>query len=426
MLVLFYATLVLLFLRPSFLKFATPLGRISLTSAKNPAFAFSFLWLVAALMDPRRYLTRSGLEGPLLLFLVVISFSAIFSHFGTGAERGAAFLEFVLYCTFFYASLHVVRTTAAARGIVLMLFALAVVAASVNLAFHYRRGIWVILDQGYPFWDGKNALGLFMVFALSMGTTLIVPPRPATEAKVHSRKGWRFLLVLPGLFLVLLCLVYSYSRGAWLAAIGAVLTFGILRSWKWVTLMLFAVLLLVFLPHKKAFHRLLSIPRMADGNVAKRITVWKGAVNMIGERPLFGVGPGEFRTAYRQHDTRAKAATGTAIDRERMRFSEHAHNLFLQVAVETGLPGVIALVWGLVVIFRLALHQLKRPLDQSESALVKSLLAALTAFLVFSLADCSWTGRLSGSSFMHINLVVILLVVMLVASRASPVKGAHT
>ena len=61
--------------------------------------------------------------------------------------------------------------------------------------------------------------------------------------------------------------------------------------------------------------------------------------------------------------------------------------------------------------------QIKLPLDKGRHelcwqigrAMVQGIAAALAAFLVFSLVDCSWTGSFTGGSFMHINLTIILL-----------------
>lgn len=418
LIVLFYATLVLLFLRPSFLRFSTPLGSISLTSVKNISFLFCCAWFLAALAAPRRYFARCGLEAPLALILAAGCLSALLSRLGPASERWSAVLEYIFYCVFFYASLHLLRGPVNARGVVVILFVLAAIVAAADLVYHYRAGIWVILDADYPFWDGKNALGLYMVIALSAGASLLSPPRRGEKAvgegTTRPRRLWRRVLVLPGMFLIFLNLVYSYSRGAWVAAAGATLTFGLLRSWKWIALLLAAMAALCFLPHNKAFHRFRSIPRMADGNVAKRLSVWKGASAMIASRPLTGYGPGEFRTAYDHYGSDPRRKRAAELPKEHGRYREHAHNLFLQVGAEAGVAAVGGLVWAIVVVLRAGLLRLRR---EPGDAVVKSALAALGAFLAFSLVDCSWTGRFSGSSFLHINLIVALLAAILLAQN---------
>jgi hypothetical protein len=152
------------------------------------------------------------------------------------SPHAAAILEIVLYATFFYASLYLLRTAADSRRVILLLFTVALVVASVNVAYHYRQGMWKMIDRGYPFWDGKNALGLFMVLTLSLSAALIVRPETACGAGGH-RCGWRTAAFAPGLFVIFLCAVYSYSRGAWIAMAGAALLFSLFRSWRLVALL---------------------------------------------------------------------------------------------------------------------------------------------------------------------------------------------
>jgi O-antigen ligase len=426
--IIFYVMLVILFLRPSWLKFSTPFGHISLTSAKNIALVFSALWLIAMFSSPRRYFTPCKLGFPLLLLLAVSIISALLSPFGKPGERLEALQELLFYSVFLYACLYLVRTSVDARGVVRLLLPMAVTVSIVDIIYHYNRGLWLVLDQGYPCWDGKNALGLFMAMSLSLCTSLIVSAhrRPGTDAANGMRplSKWRRSPLFAGLFVVFLGLIYSYSRGAWLAMIGATLAFGLMRSWKLVALAAIALLVLVILPHRKASHRFRSIWQMRDGNVAKRVIVWKDAVTMIRTRPLLGVGPGAFRTACHQLVQRSPGSGVQEDSKERMRFCEHAHNLYLHIGAETGLSGFIIFLWLLLVIGRASIHRLKKASDPKEVQLVKATIASLVAFLVFSLVDSSWSGRFSGSSFMHINLMVLLLTAILLTPQSREI-GYH-
>jgi O-antigen ligase len=415
---LFYPALVLIFLRPSWLRFHTPLGQVSITSARNIVIVLCLLWFLAFLINPRRYLTRSAIERPILLFLAASCVSAILSSFGSPSERLDAIMEIVLYAAFFYASLYVLRTAVDGRRVALLLFAAAVPVAIVNVAFHYHHGMWKMIDRGYPFWDGKNALGIFMVLALSLSAALLVRPKNAPGGG-----GWRTAALVPGLFAMFLCVVYSYSRGAWVAMIGAAVLFALLRSWRLVVLLAVAVMALAYLPHGRALKRFISIGQMRDRNVAKRLVVWKDALRMIRARPLVGVGPGEFRTASRRFEDASETGDSDRAPREKVIYRDHAHNLFLQVGAESGVAGLIALVWGVVVAFRLAFDRMRNESDPARRSMIQCITVALVAFLIFSITDCSWTGRFSGSSFMHINFVVVLALAMLYA-KLNPKSSA--
>lgn len=419
----FYPALVLIFLRPSWLKFATPFGNVSVTSAQSIVFLLGSLWLLAFLIHPRRYFTSGTIGYPLLLFLAANCASALFSPFGAPAERVDAILEIILYATFFYASLYLLRTAVDGWRVILILFTIALVVASVNVAYHYRQGMWKMLDRGYPFWDGKNALGLFMVLALTLSTALIARQKTGSGAIAH-RYGWRTAAFAPGLFVIFLCAVYSYSRGAWIAMAGAALLFSLFRSWRLVALLVAAVLALAFLPHRRALNRFLSIGQMRDRNVEMRVVVWDKAVTMTRAHPFLGVGPGEFRRAYDALAARDELTRKMeAEDKNRLRFRNHAHNLFLQVGAESGIVGLFSLVWGIAAICRAIYSRARGESEPGRYAMVQGIAAALAAFLVFSLVDCSWTGSFTGGSFMHINLTVILFLAMLYAMGAAHSKS---
>lgn len=407
---LFYPALVLIFLRPSWLKFHTPLGRVSVTSAQNVVIAFCLIWFLAFLLNPRRYFTPGAVGGPLLSFLTANFISAVLSPFGSLSERLDAVMEIVLYGAFFYASLYVFRTSVDGRRVVRLLFIAAVVVAVVDVSYHYHHGMWKMIDRGYPFWDGKNALGLFMVLALSMSAALLARPGDA-----RTGSGWRSAVILPGLFAMFLCAVYSYSRGAWVALIGAAVLFALLRSWRLVALLAVAVMALAYLPHGRALKRFASIAQMRDRNVEKRLVVWKDALLMIRARPLVGVGPGEFRNACRRFERAADTRSAARAPQEKLIYRDHAHNLALQVGAESGILGLLALGWAGAAVFQAVCARMRNASDPAARSMAQCIAAALVAFLIFSLTDCSWTGRFSGSSFMHVNFIVVLMVAMLYA-----------
>ena len=393
----FWAALALLFLRPSRLHFATPFGTLSITSAKNLVIAFCGLWLALAVARPRRYIVRTPLDLPLALFFAVSALSAFASPFGPPRERWDAILEAACYALFFHGSLCLFRGTVRPRATAIALVAAAAAVAALDLVYHARVGLTRMVDQGYPFWDGKNALGLYMALALALGISLL--PSPARPA------AWTSAAL--ALLLICLCAVYSYSRAAWLAVVAAAGALALLRSWKWIWLVVAAAVVLAILPSGRVARRLAATGHARDHTALWRLVVWKSAVRMVRARPLLGAGPGEFRRACAAHEDRDAVLPRPAQTKAGLRYREHAHNLPLQVAAETGLVGLAALLWGAVLVARAAARGAR-----ASPGLASGVAAALMAFGAFSLVDCSWTGRFSGSSFLHINLVVALLAAM--------------
>ncbi|MEJ2745757.1 MAG: O-antigen ligase family protein [bacterium] len=174
-------------------------------------------------------------------------------------------------------------------------------------------------------------------------------------------------------------------------------------------------MVLAYLPHGRAFKRFVSIGRMRDRNVTKRLVVWKDALRMIRARPIIGVGPGEFKTACHRFEDASETKKIAHAPQDRVIYRDHAHNLFLQVGAESGIAGLVALAWGMAVVFRAVCDRMRNESDPARRSMVQCIAAALLAFIIFSVTDCSWTGRFSGSSFMHINFIVMLAIAMLYA-----------
>jgi O-antigen ligase len=391
------------------LKIETSFFSLSLTSAKNVACIFVLCWICAVIFDHKRFFVRSGLEKPILAFFAVVVFSACFSSYGPAGDRWRAVTELAVYATYFYAALYVIGARTAGYRVAALLFGCAVIVALINVVYHFKVGTWVIIDQAFPLWDGKNAQGLYMVLALSTGYALF------SSSRGTSRALSVFLVI--GLFVIFLALVYSYSRGAWIALIAMVIACGFMRVWRVIVVALIALTILMILPHRKVFHRFRSIPHMGDGNVAKRFSVWRGSLRMLEKHPVFGVGPGQFREAFGQMDASHDRISGGERNKQTMRFADHAHNVFFQVAAETGLAGFAVFLWLCGAIVSRGARRLKDDADKRGQSLAVTAFAALAAFTTFSMVDCSWTGRFSGSSFLHINLIMALFVAMLCERR---------
>jgi putative inorganic carbon (hco3(-)) transporter len=107
-----------------------------------------------------------------------------------------------------------------------------------------------------------------------------------------------------------------------------------------------------------------------------RLEIWSATPAMIAERPFFGVGQGNFPEVSPSFGL--SDVGGLAFD--------HAHNLFLNVAVELGLIGLAVLLLLLVLLFRAA----RRALADRSAPLYPLALAAtasLTGVLVNSLTE---------------------------------------
>jgi putative inorganic carbon (HCO3(-)) transporter len=112
-----------------------------------------------------------------------------------------------------------------------------------------------------------------------------------------------------------------------------------------------------------------------------RLEVWSRAIYMIQDFPFTGIGLGSFRQVADALYPLFLAPPGT---------TPHAHNLFLQIAVDLGLPGLIAWLAVLGVSLFAALQVYRRGCqahDRRLAALGAGLLCSLAVLIAHGLVD---------------------------------------
>jgi O-antigen ligase len=113
---------------------------------------------------------------------------------------------------------------------------------------------------------------------------------------------------------------------------------------------------------------------IAASNVDTRELRWQAAARMVTAHPVLGVGPGGFREEYAAESHNAEVDEQTPV----------AHNMYLEVAAELGLPG-FALFAGVIVVAAVASERaVRRAPGGAARAEAVAIQASLLAVLVTS------------------------------------------
>jgi hypothetical protein len=107
-----------------------------------------------------------------------------------------------------------------------------------------------------------------------------------------------------------------------------------------------------------------------------RYTVWTSAVNAFEAHPLDGVGPGSFEYYWAQH------GNGD--------FVKDAHSLYLEEMAELGIPGLIALLAGLIGLLVAGIQARVRWRRRREMSVGSAMIAAFVVFLIYAGVDWMW------------------------------------
>jgi putative inorganic carbon (hco3(-)) transporter len=209
--------------------------------------------------------------------------------------------------------------------------------------------------------------------------------------------GWLRAIAAYGLAVVLLALVFTYSRGGALA-LGLVLLLAVLHKRLKVRYFLLGLLVLaplaLTLPPRfegrlSTLNQLIFGPTAggvhADSALEERILLQRAAWEMFVDHPFLGVGPGNYSEHYEVYARRVGSTVSSYEDFDEQRFP---HSLYLEIGAETGLVGltlVACVVATTLFSFSSAARRFGHAGDVRSASVVSSLALGCIGYLTTSL-----------------------------------------
>jgi len=233
---------------------------------------------------------------------------------------------------------------------------------------------------------GENTLGGVTVFSIIWTLTYLTHVG-------NKRKLWLGLVLL----LMILALVFSFSRGAWLGAVGALISYGFWEKkarLKVVIALFIAGIVLLSLPSLRG--RLASIANLSHPLTRERIYIWKATWEMIKAHPLLGIGMDNYSIVYQKYMLKGAEISNPSS----------AHNIFLNIWVEGGLLALFSFT-GIVIITFVKGFRLIRSSSGLVRAIAIASFSALLGILIHNQVDTTLYS-------MHVGPIFWLLVGMII------------
>ena len=219
--------------------------------------------------------------------------------------------------------------------------------------------------------ENPNVLGEFLILLFPITLALM-----ATSKRSYER-FFLFAVALMDCW----CLVFTWSRGAWLGCIVSTALFLCVSSKYFFTAGLLSLpWAAVFLFSKSDSMVLTRLTSFSDSSVSYRVSIWRGVLHMLEDVGPYGIGIGEgaFTKIYPAYSLAGIEA------------APHAHNLYLQIAVELGF---FALAIFLVFIFLFAQFSFsfcKTAMNRSNKLLCLGIFSGVLALRVQGMTDYVW------------------------------------
>lgn len=280
------------------------------------------------------------LQAPIFLLFIFLTFISYILLGGRFSLHSSVLMSCLSIAFLFFVVLTVVDTLNRLRWTILT------AVGSMALASLYVFKEWV----RDPWWRPGSVSGDANYFALNI--CLVLPL--ALLIVFRSRVLWERLFALGCIVAMIIANTLGASRGGLIGlsvAVGFLIWNSRRRMRNFAIIAVLVIPPLVLLP-SSPLRRLLS-PQYSDlAGEQDRLIAWKAGLRMIEQHPLAGVGLGEFKPKMLEY-----ADPGTP-------FSSIAHNTYIELAAETGVPTF--LVFLAILIF--TYHSLSRTRRRTPEA----------------------------------------------------------
>lgn len=341
---------------------------------------FSIISFASKYVRGKRILKFEIIDIFIAFFGVMILLAGIFTTGGIGSLFSAG-MYFVFLAIYFLVVNSYIRKTWIYRGISLIVISTSIVAILGIFEDGVVSSSWVDMsvfsDIGgriSSFLGNPNMLGVYLVIVFP----LIMAQTVSAERKFHK------ICYAICALAVFVCTVMTWSRGAWLGIILATLLFLVMYNFKNIWIIVAGIVSLpiwVMLLPESIIRRFLSILAMSDSSVIYRFNTWRGVLYMIWDHIFTGIGVGEsaFKKMYALY---AIPGTETVM---------HSHNLFLQIALEIGIVGLIIFMIIMLMFIQKTLGGISiRKHDSKSRIMILAGFSGIMGSLVMGLVDYIW------------------------------------
>ena len=340
------------------------------------------LYLIKTIVDGRTGFHTGAFNVFLVLFLVCVILAEVFSIMPGNSLR---FLAFYLTC--FMLVLLLIATIRTKKD---MSEFLAVAFAGLTAAGLYGVYQQIIHVPVNPAWvdTSVNQGSMTRVFSFfgnpNNFAEILLLFLPFYFAALFNTRNVLMKLVYLALACPLfLSIVFTQTRIAWIAFVIAGFVYLLFKEKRLIPVfILLGIVSIPFLP-QSIIMRLRTITNVLDSSITTRLQVWKTVIPILKDYWFTGLGLG--------NETLLRVSKNYYIFVSKGSIPSHSHNLYLQLWIETGLPGILAFFAFLGTIVKKSIRSLyQKRKDAYVNNILIAGLSALAGILAIGMAEYVW------------------------------------
>lgn len=180
-----------------------------------------------------------------------------------------------------------------------------------------------------------NLLGAYLLMILSVVISyLLVYWKGLTDKILSEEYKKQIYMMIPIALILFVTMLLTYSRGIWISFGAMIIYWGIFVERR-LLLSLLAIPIILYFYDGEIATRLWSIFQGHDTSADLRWALWDSTMYIVRENPVWGIGWNTFYLVYPEYNYYIQ---GPNI------LMYHAHNLYLNMLAEIGIPGLISFI----------------------------------------------------------------------------------
>lgn len=325
---------------------------------------------------------QTPLDLPVIIFLVAMLIVLIINSpdYKISLEGFRAVVQYILW---YFLIIQLLKDTNGAKRLCLI-FVGVVSLMAIHGVYQYIIGVempasWVDSNEAgvrtrvFSILTSPNILGSLMTLALPLTLSF------GAISKNYKSKGVFYTLALT----MVACLVFTFSRGAWIGFGVAILAYVFLKDKKLlIPVVIVGLLAAVLVPGIANRITYMLSPEYIESSLrGGRLVRWITGLEILKQTPIFGVGLGHFGGAVAMNN-KLSYLVGILVVK-----TFYMDNYYLKTAVETGLFGLFAFIMLMYQIIVNGIRTIRITNDKVSKELEIGIFAGLFGVIVHNLVE---------------------------------------